>query len=64
VRSDSYRIFTLNEEGEKVYHSADSLPADAESRYEISFSGLPGNALLYWGGFSKPFSVRDNQIIM
>ena len=64
VRSDSYRIFTLNEEGEKVFHSADSLPADAESRYEISFSGLPGNALLYWGGFSKPFSVRDNQIIM
>ena len=64
VRSESYRAYTLDTEGNKVYHTAENIPANAEVHYEISFTKLPANALLYWGGLSKPFSVRDNKIIM
>ena len=64
VRSEGYKVFTLDEEDVKIYYTAEDNPADAELRYEITFTGIPGNALLYWGGFSKPFSVRDSQVIM
>jgi len=64
VRSESHRIYTLNAEGNKVYHSADDIRQDAEVHYEINFTNLPANAMLYWGGLSKPFSVHDNKVIM
>jgi len=64
VKSKSHRAYTLDTEGGKVYHTAENIPANAEVHYEINFTNLPANALLYWGGLSKPFSVRDNKVIM
>ena len=64
IKSESHKVYTLDAEGKKVFHTADDIPPNSEVHYEIYFSNLPANALLYWGGLSKPFSVRDNKVIM
>jgi len=63
VRSNSYRAFTYDADSVKVWYKDGEIPSDRSIRYEISFDGLPGNALFYWGGFSKPFSIDNNVIV-
>jgi hypothetical protein len=63
VRSDSFRAFSYGADSVKVWYNDGHIPSDIPIRYEISFNGLPGNALFYWGGFSKPFSIDNNEIV-
>jgi hypothetical protein len=63
VRSNSHRAFTYDADSVKVWYKDGEIPSDRSIRYEISFDGLPGNALFYWGGFSKPFSIDKNTIV-
>jgi hypothetical protein len=63
VRSNSFRAFSFDTDSVKVWYQNGEIPDDRPIRYEISFDGLPGNALFYWGGFSKPFSIDNNTIV-
>lgn len=64
IKSQSHRAYTLDADGKRVFHTADAIPPNADVHYEIIFANLPANALLYWGGLSKPFSVRNSKVIM
>jgi hypothetical protein len=63
VRSDSYRSFYYGADSVKVWYNDGDILPDRPVLYEISFNRLPGNALFYWGGFSKPFSIDNNTIV-
>lgn len=63
VRSDSYRAFTYADDNSRIWFENGDIPFDKPVHYEISFRSLPGSALFYWGGFSKPFSIHNNTIV-